>query len=118
MGNLELSKIAKEFEVKDYLKIVLGHGGEQYIFRFENNYGASVIRSVFSYGYSDDLYELAVLTFYDDGILDYKVCTETEISEDVIGYLNTDEVRNYLLHISKLKRYKYDMHNNTIIKKY
>lgn len=37
--------------------------GVQRLHRFDNNYGASVIRAIGSYGYEDNLWELAVLKF-------------------------------------------------------
>lgn len=61
------------------------YGGWQYIFEFENGYGASVIRGAFSYGGSNGLWEVAVLA---DGILAF----DTPITDGVIGYLSDDEV--------------------------
>lgn len=42
--------------------------GVRYVFRFENNYGASVVKHLGSYGYDEDLWELAVVRFgkYDE----------------------------------------------------
>lgn len=42
--------------------------GVQYVFRFENNYGASIVKHLGSYGYDEDLWELGVLRFgkYDE----------------------------------------------------
>lgn len=42
--------------------------GVRYVFRFENNYGASVVKHLGSYGYDEDLWELAVIRFgkYDE----------------------------------------------------
>lgn len=70
-------------------------------FRFENNYGASVIKHSGSYGFEEDLFELAVLYFEpgdDIGSLTYS----TSITNDVIGHLSNDEVLSYLKRIKEL----------------
>jgi hypothetical protein len=71
-------------------------GGLAYEFRFENNYGASIIKHNFSYGHEDDLFELAVL--YDS-----KITYSTEITGDVLGYLDNDDVLAVLNQIKELK---------------
>jgi hypothetical protein len=77
-------------------------GGDdvQYIFRFDNNYGASVIKCRGSYGYKEDLWELAVMQFDADD--ERHLCYDTEITEDVIGHLTDEEVRTYLGKIKEL----------------
>ena len=72
------------------------HGGKQYIFKFPNGFGASVIQHSFSYGGARGLWELAVLD--SAGRLTY----DTEITDDVIGYLSEDEVHETLNQIKKL----------------
>lgn len=39
-------------------------GGAHYIFKFPNGYGASVIKHIGSYGFRQDLWELAAIKFY------------------------------------------------------
>ena len=63
---------------------------------FENGYGASVVKHDFSYGGKDGLYELAVLD--TKGEITYS----THITDDVIGYLTTQEVTDLLEQIQKL----------------
>ena len=77
------------------------YGAGQWRFKFENNYGASVIKRWGSYGYMEDQFELAVLYFDEDG----KDCItySTPITDDVIGYLNNDEVLELLEKIKDLK---------------
>ena len=70
-------------------------GNERYIFQFENGYGASVIRNHLSYGGPEGFYELAVLK---DGKINYK----TPITNDVIGWLDPDEVEELLDKIKAL----------------
>lgn len=66
------------------------NGGEQYIFKFPNGYGASVIRSAMSYGGSSGLFELAVLD--EDGHLTY----DTPVTSDVIGHIESEELDGIL----------------------
>lgn len=73
----------------------------QYLFKFPNSLGASVIKHTSSYGYSEDLWELGVIRFgTDDDVwdLDY----ETEITCDVIGFLTDEDVRDLLKRIKEL----------------
>lgn len=64
--------------------------------QFENGYGASVVKTEWSYGGKDGLYELAVL--YDNEIhYDNPVA-----NGDVIGYLTEEEVTKLLEEIQKL----------------
>lgn len=68
-------------------------------FKFENDYGVSVIKHYGSYGYDEDLFELAVLKF--DGEQSH-LCYDTPITDDVIGYLSNDEVLDLLEQIKNL----------------
>lgn len=72
------------------------NGGVQYKFKFQNGYGASVIRHEFSYGSSEGLWELAVLD--SEGELTYT----TPITKDVIGYMTEEEVEQILTKIKEL----------------
>ena len=72
-------------------------GGYAYEFKFENNYGASIIKHCFSYGNEDDLFELAVL--YDS-----KITYSTEITGDVLGYLTNEDVLFYLSEIKNIDK--------------
>lgn len=74
--------------------------GVRYVFRFENNYGASIIKLFGSYGYEEDLWELAVIQFNEDG--KYYLTDDTPITEDVEGYLTDEDVRNLLARIKEL----------------
>ena len=71
-------------------------------FRFENDYGASVVKHFGSYGFEDDLFELAVLDYKKNelGLL----CYDTEITNDVEGYLTNDDVLELLSKIKQLQR--------------
>ena len=74
-------------------------GMEQKIYKFENGYGASVICNDISYGHELGLWELAVIKWNED---EWSLCYDTEITNDVIGYLNEDEVDNVLQQIEGL----------------
>lgn len=76
------------------------NGGVQKIYKFDNGYGASVIRGDYSYGGSSGLWELAVLKFDDDG--DWSLNYSTDITDDVLGYLEWDKVEETLKEIEKL----------------
>ena len=73
-----------------------------YEFRFENGYGASVIKHIGSFGYKQDLFELAVIKRYDND--DYYLCYDTPITDDVLGYLTNDDVLKLLERIKKLEK--------------
>lgn len=70
-----------------------------WVFKFDNNYGASVIKHYGSYGYEQDLFELAVIYWDNDK---YEISYNTELTDDVIGYLTNDDVIRYLNKIKKL----------------
>lgn len=69
--------------------------GAQWIFNFANGYGASVITGGIAYCNEGQPYELAVLK--DDDL-----CYDTPITDDVIGYLTSNEVYDLLDRIEQL----------------
>ena len=70
--------------------------GTQEIYHFENGYGASVISHKFSYGGERGLFEIAVLDQNDD------LCYSTPVTDDVLGNLDRDEVKQVLEQINDL----------------
>ena len=76
--------------------------GVQYLFKFENGYGASVVKHWCSYGYREDLWELGVLYFESENPVKYHLSYNTPITDDVIGYLTDEEVRELLGRIKAL----------------
>ena len=76
--------------------------GLQKIYRFENGFGASVVKSQFSYGGDENLWELAVITFDSDDPEVFELTYETPITNDVIGNLTDDEVEEKLTEIAAL----------------
>lgn len=69
--------------------------GIRAIVNFDNNYGASIIKTNKSYGNEEGLYELAVTHNGD-------ICYDTPITANVIGYLTEDEVTELLQKIEAL----------------
>ena len=76
-------------------------GGIQKIYHFPNQYGASVVRHWGSYGFKDGLWELAVIKFNKNG--SFKLTYNTPITDDVLGYLNEDEIDPILKKIEELE---------------
>lgn len=76
------------------------HRGVHYVFRFQNGYGASVIKHPYSYGHEEDLWELAVIEHCDDG--KWHIVYETPITDDVIGYQTDEEIVELLQSIKEL----------------
>ena len=83
---------------EDYLikeRMTQAKDGIQYIFKFENNHGASIMKHSWSDGYEDNLWELAVIDFIDDEN-NFEVNTRSELTRDVLGYLTDEEVKYYM----------------------
>ena len=78
------------------------NNGFQKIYRFNNDYGASVVKSPFSYGGNRGLWELAVIKFNGDNIFDFQISYETKITDDVLGYLTEEDVEGFLSEIKNL----------------
>lgn len=70
--------------------------GIQHIFKFDNGFGASVVRHENSYGGTEGLWEIAVLDKKDN------ITCETPITDDVLGWLEWEKVLDILWEISKL----------------
>jgi len=87
----------KKFEDLEFIKLDDGFmKGVQCRMMFENGYGVSVVSHTYSYGGKDGLFEVAVLD--KDGDLTYN----TPVTNDVIGYLNPDEVTEIMEEVQKL----------------
>ena len=71
--------------------------GIQAIAEFPNGFGASVIKSDTSFGGKSGLFELAVLD-NDTG----NINSTTDITDDVIGWQDEDDIDRVLTAISKL----------------
>lgn len=83
------------------------NGGTQTVHKFENGFGASVVRSPnvgfwgSTYGYDEGLWELAVITFNEDA--SFNLCYTTPITNDVLGSLSDEDVIAVLAQIEALE---------------
>ena len=90
-------------EFKKYLvKMQETLGGIQYRFKFDNGYGASVVKNLGSYGHDRDLWELAVIWYSHPEKDIWYLTYDTDITDDVIGYLTDEKVISILKQISEL----------------
>jgi hypothetical protein len=86
----------KTFKDLEFVEHPSHIGGVQARIQFDNGYGASVVKTPYSYGGDRGLYELAVLG--TDGHLTY----DTPITSDVIGYLRDIDVTDVMGKIQQL----------------
>lgn len=82
------------FEDLTFLPTIYSEG-IQAIVNFDNNYGASVVKSNRSYGGKEGLYELAI-TYNGD------ICYDTYITNDVLGHLTPEDITKLLEKIEAL----------------
>lgn len=85
-------------------------GGIQRLYRFANGYGASVVRGRGTYGEADGLWELAVVKWVPTGRCDhslegwsFRLCYDTPLTDDVLGWLSEAEVDAALERIETLE---------------
>lgn len=75
------------------------HDGVQAIHFFENSYGVLVVKFPGSYGYEQDLYEVAVLKGTPD---DYELCYDTPVTDDVLGHRDEQDIENIMEEVQAL----------------
>lgn len=68
------------------------------IVTFPNGYGIDFVVGLGSYGL-----EAAIITHDDD---DWDICYDSPITDDVLGYLNLDDVSKLLKRVSELEKTK------------
>jgi hypothetical protein len=86
----------KTFKDLEFVEHPSHIGGVQARITFDNGYGASIVKTPYSYGGDRGLYELAVMG--TDGHLTY----DTPITNDVIGYLRDIDVTDVMEKIQQL----------------
>jgi hypothetical protein len=69
---------------------------QQLIFRFENGYGASVVRGPYTYDGDRGLFELGVVQFEGNK---HHLVYDTPVTDDVCGYLTGENVLELLQEI-------------------
>ncbi len=74
-------------------------GGIQAKHFFPNGYGVSVVRFPGSYGYEQDLYEVAVIKGTSDN---FKLCYDTPIADDVMGHRDEQDIENIMEEVASL----------------
>jgi hypothetical protein len=87
----------KTFKDLEFVEHPSHIGGVQARITFDNGYGASIVKTPYSYGGDRGLYELAVMG--TDGHLTY----DTPITNDVIGYLRDIDVTEVMEKIQQLQ---------------
>ena len=107
IGQLIVSYVKKHLSFKTFKDLEFEPkskglvGGVQALMFFDNGYGASVVKSFFSYGGQQGLYELAVIK----GDKEYwQICYDTPITDDVMGYLKKRDVSKYMRKIQCLSK--------------
>lgn len=91
------------FHIKTIDRTFDGQEGIQYIFKFPNDYGASVVKHFASYGYSRDLWEIGYLVEVTDDNWILGVLPSIYSRSSVRGNLTDDQVYKELI---KIKEYK------------
>lgn len=85
--------------VKD--SVMPHNGNHQVLHRFDNGYGASVIQGPYTYGGPEGLYEIGVIVWEGDK---YGLTYDTPITDDVLGYVEPEDVQGYLDQIEALPK--------------
>jgi len=85
----------KQFKDLEFVKHPNHIEGVQARITFDNGYGASVVKSPYTYGGDKGLYELAI---FKDGEITYA----TPITNDVMGYLRPEDVTDVMTKIQQL----------------
>ena len=83
---------ATEFKFHEFSSFPRGIG---YTVKYPNGYGASIVKNEASYGREKDLWELAVLK-------GDRLCYDTSITKDVIGWLRDEQVAKICSDIARI----------------
>lgn len=70
------------------------------LYRFDNDYGASVLRTDFSRGSEYGLYELEVIVWFEEDF--YLKAYDIVANDEPLGFLTEEEVEEYLHLIKKV----------------
>jgi hypothetical protein len=92
---MEIRKIYEPYDARP-----LESGAVQKLYKFANNYGASVVKGEHTYGGDEGLWELAVIVFDTSG--GFNLCYTTPITSDVEGHLDDDAVEELLAKVEAL----------------
>jgi len=93
--------------IKDFNKYIVDlnaiNHGMGVVFRFDNEYGISLVCHSFSYGNKNDEFEIAVIKFNSKDDEDWGIVYNTEITNDVLGYVAKGDVIEILQKVINLK---------------
>jgi len=91
----------RTFEDLVFEEDLAGIGGQRAAIFFGNGYGVSVIKTQFSYGGKNGLWEMAVLAGVNDkeSYLRY----DTPVTSDVLGHLTEADVTEKMAEVQQLK---------------
>ena len=95
-----IEEINKKMIYKPIKQETTAVGMNQRLFKFDNGFGASVIIGENSYGGKEGLFEIAVIKWTDND--EYELTYDTNVTDDVMGYLTETEVQETLKHIEDL----------------
>lgn len=79
-------------------------GGKCLLFRFPNDWGASVVRHQSSKGGIEGFWETALVSFPENDSNNYIIRLDTSLMSNTVGYLFIDEVLELLDQIKSLKQ--------------
>lgn len=85
------------------------HHSERYRVFFNNGFGVSFVRGTYSYGGSENLWEVGILEQTDGG--GYGLTYDTPITDDVLGWQNDADVLAHLHSASLLSRERVEKYN-------
>lgn len=83
------------------LKFELEEDGESAFHFYDNHYGVSVVRGLYTHGGRQGLYELAVV-YMAPGDEYSQLVYDTPVTNDVEGYLTPDDVTRLMEQVSQL----------------
>lgn len=76
------------------------HGGTQEVHKFDNGYGASIVRHAYSYGGDSGFYEIAMVKWYGSGEDDWDICYD--FWPDVKGWTTYEDCYVLLAEIASI----------------
>lgn len=79
-----------------------GLGGLQLLYRFDNGFGASVVRFRGSFGGTEGKWELAVIHYTGEDEYSFEVRYDTAVTHSLLGFLSDAEVEELLTKIEAL----------------
>lgn len=87
MSDITVSDITLSEKFKKYSR--KGNIDGQTLYKFPNGFGASIIFHTGSYGYEQGLCEIGVIYWIDESR--WNLTYETPVTNDVIGYLDSEQ---------------------------